>query len=334
MPRYSRQKLKLLYLLDIFKKHSSEDHPLTLAEIAEKLAENGIESERKSLYDDMDALTSFGCTIEKTGSGRKTAYYLSEREFELPELKLLADAVACSKFLTANKSGKLIKKLSSLADTYSAGELSRAVIVHNRVKTSNEHIYYNVDVIQKAIRDKSKINFLYFGYDEKKNKVYHNEGRRSEISPYALCWEDENYYVVGFYPKYNKISNFRVDKIEKAVISTDENGKAVKAVPPPADFKISEYTKRVFGMFSGDMETVKLRVNNSLSGVMIDRFGKDVMLIPDGDDHFTISQTVSRSRIFYGWLFQFGSSVEIISPENVRQEYIDYIKELGKLYNV
>jgi predicted DNA-binding transcriptional regulator YafY len=211
--------------------------------------------------------------IEKTGASRNTAYYYTGGDFERQELKLLADAVACSKFITQKKSEELISKLSSLTNRYDAGELKRNVIVADRVKNANEHIYYTIDSIQRAIRENKKIRFKYFDFDKKKDKKYHNKGAYSEVSPYALCWREENYYLVGYYEKYMEVSNFRADKIEKVEI-LDE-----KRIAPPKNFNLNEYTKKQFGMFSGEDIRVTLKVHNKLSGVIFDRFGKSITFI-------------------------------------------------------
>lgn len=332
MSKNSFQKLKILYLLDILRRETDPDHPMTISAIIARLAENGIEAERKSLYSDMEALTVFGYNIEKTGQGKNTSYYMGEREFELPELKLLADAVACSKFITEGKSRKLIDKLSSFSSMYGARELSRNVIVYDRVKTMNEHIYYSVDVINDAIKNKQRISFLYFDYDPNKKKKYHNGGARSEISPYALCWQDENYYVVGYYPKYGVVTTFRVDKMENTDISLDENGAPVKAEPMPKDFNILEYTKKRFNMFSGKDIILRLKVHNSLSGVIIDRFGKNASLVPYDEEHFTVTQVVTESPVLLGWIFGFGKKIEILSPESLREEYLKQLEDMAEMY--
>lgn len=327
MPRSYNQKLKLLVLADIFRRETNEEHTLTLAEIIEKLGNNGIEAERKSVYSDIEILTNYGLDIVKAGSTRNTSYYLASSDFEIHELKLLADAVACSRFITEKKSRELIGKLSTLANRYDAGELKRNVIVSDRVKNGNEQIYYNVDTIQQAIREKKKIKFLYFDYDRKKNRRYHNDGAYSEVSPYALCWREENYYLVGYYPKYETVSNFRADKIEKVIICDE------KRMEPPADFNLNEYTKKRFGMFSGDDLRVTLKVHNSLSGVIFDRFGKNILVTADeNEEFFTINQPVTVSHVFYSWIAQFGGKMEIISPEDVRNDFKKYIKSIYDLY--
>ena len=327
MPRSSNQKQKLLILADIFRKETNEEHPISLARLIEILAANGIEAERKSLYSDIETLCQYGMEIEKTGSSRNTAYYYTGGTFGLHELKLLADAVACSKFITEKKSKELISKLSSLANDHDADELKRNVIVSDRIKNANEQIYYNIDTIQRAIREKKKIRFLYFDFDKKKNKKYHNSGAYSEVSPYALCWREENYYLVGYYGKYDGVTNFRADKIEKAEI-IDE-----KRIEPPKDFNLNEYTKKRFGMFSGSDLRVTLRVHNSLSGVIFDRFGKNITIYSDDDeDYFVINQPVTASPIFYGWICQFGAKMEILAPEAVREDFAEYVKKIYNLY--
>ncbi len=329
MPRSSNQKIKLLAISDIFRRETSEENPLSVPQLIDKLKAYDIEAERKSLYDDIEVLVQYGMDIVKSGSGRNTAYYLGSSEFEINELKLLADAVACSKFITPKKSNELIKKLGTLTNKYDAKELKRNIIVSDRVsrKSQNEKIYYNVDTIRKAIEEKKKIRFLYFDYNRDKKQVYHNDGAHSVVSPYALCWRDDNYYLVGYYDKYGKVSNFRVDKIEKAEIICDE-----EYVKQPDEFNLNEYTKSLFGMFGGEKVEVKFRAENSLSGVVFDRFGKETRLIPDGDDYFTFYYTIDISPVFYGWVAQCGEKIEILSPENVRNDFKKYINNISRLY--
>lgn len=326
MPRNSNQKLKLLTLADIFRVETNADNPLSVSEIIEKLGSRGIDAERKSVYSDIEALISYGMDIEKTGSSKNTAYYFAGSEFEIHELKLLADAVACSKFITEKKSKQLIGKLSTLTNRYDSSELKRNVIVSERIKTANEQIYYNVDAIQRAVSENRKIRFLYFDYDCRKNKSYHNNGAYSEVSPYALCWREENYYLVGYYDKYGAVSNFRVDKIEKITV-TDE-----KREEPPLGFSLNEYTKKRFGMFSGEDVRITLKVHNSLSGVIFDRFGKNITVTIEDAEHFSVNQAVTVSPVLFGWIFQFGEKMEITSPESVRKAFKEHIRAVAEKY--
>lgn len=319
-------KLKLLAIADIFRRETDEAHPISLREIIDRLDEMGIEVERKSVYSDIELLIRYGMGIERSGTGKHTGYYLAERNFELPELKLLADAVACSRFITQKKSEQLIEKLTKLGSRYDAGELRRNVIVYDRIKNGNEQIYYTVDAIRLAISEKKKLSFYYFDYDRRKNKIYHNDGAPMEISPYALCWREDNYYVVGYYPKRMVVTNFRVDKMERAQ-TLDET-----QTEPPDEFRLAEYTKKRFGMFSGEDTRITLRVHNSLSGVIFDRFGHDITVSIDDEEHFIINQPVTVSPILFGWLFQFGDKIEIISPENVREQFLEQLGAVRKKY--
>lgn len=313
MPRSSNQKARLLYLAQIFDEQTDENHRLTLIQLSEKLGSMGISAERKTLYDDIEQLCTYGLPVETVRDGKSTSYYLSERIFELPELKLLADAVACSRFITEKKSQSLIKKIESLASNYQARELSRHVIVSNRVKSMNECIYYNIDIIQSAIDENRKINFCYFTYDCRKKKQYRSDKADYVFSPYALAWEDENYYCVGFYEKYNSISSFRVDKMENIRLSDQKRIINEK-------FSIADYSRRAFGMFSGEECFVRIKFANYFANAVIDRFGKDTLFEITDEEHFQINVRVVVSPPLFAWLFQFGTDAEIISPESVREE--------------
>ncbi len=318
----SNQKLKMLYLSRIFTRYTDEEHALTIAEIIEMLAENGISAERKTLYNDIQLLKDFGLDIVMN-NGKQYSYYLASRDFELPELKLLADAVASSRFLTDKKSRELLRKIEDLASVYEGKQINRQVYVANRVKSMNERIYLNVDIIHRAINEKKQISFRYFDYDLNKKKQYRDGVRVA--SPFALTWDDERYYLVAFYPKRpDSYTNFRIDRMEEIKILEDKVAKV------PLDFSLSEYMNSTFSMFSGEIKDVKLRFHNSLINVVLDRFGKSVIIIPDGDEHFTVSVSIRTGAPFYGWLFQFGTKAEIVRPSAIKQEYLDMLKEVTK----
>lgn len=322
------QRLKILYLYKILLQYSDEEHAITMPEIITKLEEYGISAGRKALYEDIEALRTYGVNILPCGRGANAGYKTVSREFELPELKLLADAVSSSRFLTEKKSSELIKKLETLASVYEAKQINRQVFISDRVKAGNERIYYNVDAIHRAIAEQKQISFRYFDYDLNKNKKY-REGTRT-CSPYALTWDHERYYLVAFYEKYDSISNFRVDRMENVTV-TEEN-----AVPYPADFELSEYLNATFSMFSGEEEEVKLRFDRSLINAVIDRFGKDITVCADGDEHFTVHVQIKTEQPepFFGWLFQFGRKVRIISPESLRERYIKMLNDVTEEQNL
>ncbi len=319
MPQQARtpqQRLKILYLYKILTECTDENHAITMPEIISKLEAYNISAARKALYDDIEALKLYGLDIVDT-KGRKADYRVVSREFEIPELKLLADAVSSSKFLTEKKSMQLLEKLSTLCSTHQAKYLKRPVYVSGKAKAMNDRIYINVDVVHRAIRERKQISFDYFSYDINKHRVYRDE--RRVCTPYHFVWDDEKYYVVGYYEKRNSITNFRIDRMENVEIEDDP------AVAPPENFNLTEYLSSSFSMFSGETTDVKLCIDNSLVNVVIDRFGKDTKMVPYDDDHFTINVKVKAEATFFGWLFQFGGKIRILSPNSVIIKYKDML---------
>ena len=314
MAKSEGQKLKLLYIKQLLEQQSDEDHPLTAQQIMDYLAARDISAERKAIYSDIACLQDFGMDIIHK-PGRTGGYYLASREFELPELKLLVDAVQSSRFLTSRKSMQLIEKLSSLASTHEAGSLKRQVVVSGRVKTMNESIFYNVDLIHDAIAQNSRITFHYteWGLDGQR----HERPGLYEASPYALIWDDENYYLVAHSQRHG-ITHYRVDKMASITLT------GAKRFIDPAAKKLSKasYGKNVFGMFGGETTSVRMRFHNSLVGVVIDRFGTGTMLIPDGTSHFVFTMDVAVSPLFLGWMAGFGDRARILSPQSVIDQYL------------
>ena len=316
MGRTENQKLKLLYLKELFERQSDEEHLLSMQDILDALAAQGIRAERKSVYDDILCLQQFGMDIV-TVKGRNGGYFLASRTFELPELKLLVDAVQSSKFLSERKSMQLIAKLETLASGYAAGSLRRQVTVAGRVKTMNESIYYNVDRIHDAIAHNSQITFRYFDYDMHRNKVFRREGRRYAVSPYGLIWNSENYSMVAFDHSHQEMRHYRVDKMtEIAVTSLPRQGR--EQYP---DFQLAQYGQKHFGMYSGREVTVTLRGRRDMAGVVWDRFGQEVILVPDGEEHFTVTLPVVMSPQFFGWLFGLDGGLVLTAPRQAVDEY-------------
>lgn len=329
MPRSENQKLKLLYLIKILSENTDENHGVTIQDIIDRLSAYDITAERKSLYSDIALLTDYGYDIISVKEGKSYLYKLVSREFELAELKLLVDSVQSSKFITEKKSNELIKKLESLASRYEGISLHRQVYVANRKKTSNESIFNNVDIIQEAIATNKKVSYLYFNYDINKEKVFRHDGKRYIISPWALTWDDENYYMVGFDEEASSIKHYRVDKMMKIFV-TD----ASRVGKDHFDkFDMAVYSNKVFGMFGGDEETVSLCCHNSMAGVIIDRFGEDITMIKKDEEHFTVRINVMLSPQFYAWVFSLENKVKITGPDNVIEDMKNKLSDTLKGYD-
>ena len=329
MARSAFQKLKILYVMDYLLKYSDEQHPVTVAQLIAELAAHNIAAERKSIYDDIECLREYGLDIIQTGAGKLSGYYVSARDFELPELKLLVDSVQCSKFITHKKTMSLIKKIGSLASVHDAKLLNRQVYVKNRIKTMNESIYYNVDEIHRGIAENKKIRFHYFEYTVQKQRRFRREGAWYVISPFSLGWDDENYYLVGFDSQAGIIKHFRVDKM--ADIGVTEEPRDGEESYSALDMAV--YARKTFGMFTGEETSVKLRFEKDMVGVVLDRLGRDVMLIPDGPEHFTVRCDVVVSPQFFAWVFGFAGKAKIIEPPAVVAAMREQLKTVTEQFS-
>lgn len=329
MAKESNQKLKILYLLKFLYEESDDTHFVSMTQILDYLALCGIYAERKSVYSDICELEHFGLDIISR-KGKNAGYALASRTFETAQLKLLCDAVNASRFVTEKKSRELIGKIGGLTSRHNARELNRQLYMTERVKSGNETIYYNVDTLHGAVFAKKKVAFKYFEYNVQKNKVYRNGGAEYVVSPYALTFSDENYYLVSHYEKHGNLTNFRVDKMENIRILSEDAEDISKVTPE--NFKLSSYTKRLFGMFAGAEVSVKIRCENSLVNAVIDRFGRDIPVLPDGDSHFIATVNVADSPTFFAWVFTFGGKMKIVSPENIAQKFLSAVKDVEKIY--
>lgn len=325
MPKSERQKLKLLYLLKILTEQTDEQHPMPMAVLIEKLKAEDIRAERKSIYNDLNCLMEFGADIgfDATKNG---GYFIASRDFELPELKLLVDAVSASRFITRSKSEQLIRKIEKLASRYEAVQLQRQVYASDRIKNGNESIYYHVDAIHTAIHENRKISFLYLEWSLQKKLVARKGGKPYIISPWSLMWNDENYYLIGYDAAAGMLKHFRVDKIGPIeILDEKREGEEV--------FKkcdLSAYSSKTFGMYGGEEEIVTLQLPNSLAGVVFDRFGRDVSVRKLQGEQFAVHVKVVVSRQFYGWLAGIGKEVKVTAPEHVRESYLAYLREILK----
>ncbi|MCI6241646.1 MAG: WYL domain-containing protein [Clostridium sp.] len=321
------QKLKIMYLMKILLEETDEDHDLTLNEIVEKLKAYNVTAERKSLYSDIENLRTFGLDIIGMQYGKTYHYKVASRQFQLVELKLLVDAVQSSRFITEKKSDELIAKLESYASKYEAKKLARQVNVNGRVKTMNERIYYSVDKIHEALNEESQIKFQYFTWTADKKMELKHGGAYYSVSPWALCWDDEKYYLVGYDNREYKIKHFRVDKmVDVSVVYEEREGKEKFS-----KMQMSEYTNRLFGMFDGNLETVTLLCENHAANVIIDRFGTDIPLMKTDAEHFKVRVRVSVSKLFLSWIMAI-PGVKIVAPERTVDMMKSEIKRLQEMY--
>lgn len=328
MAKSSNQKLKMAYVARILLKKTDDEHGLTMGQLIEELQRYGVQAERKSIYDDLDALEILGMDIEKRTEGNRTEYYIASRTFELAELKLLVDAVQSSRFITKKKTASLITKIEGLTSVYQARKLSRQVHVANRIKTMNESIYYTVDDIHSAISQGKQIAFQYFKWNVKMEREPQRNGKVYQVSPWALMWDDENYYLVAFDSEAGKIKHYRVDKMKNLTI-TGERREGDEAFQ---NFDLALYSRKTFGMFSGQDTQVTLRCENDMADAVIDRFGQDIFLRPADDSCFDVTVKVSVSPVFLTWVMNFGGKIRITGPEDVIRQQIELAKKTIKLY--
>ena len=305
----------LLLLRQYLYRQTDEQHPVSVTDILAFWQQHGIQAGRKSVYTDIELLQNAGMDIVCVKS-TQNRYFVGERLFELPELKLLVDAVESSRFITEKKSTALIKKLGHLTSTAQAEQLNRRIYMGGTPKPENESIYYNVDTIHNAVQKKQQITFQYFEYTPKKEKILKHDGYKYRFSPYAMIWNRDCYYAVGWSEKHGKIAQFRVDRMT-AVEPLEQ-----VAVQTP-DFDPAEYVRKVFGMYPDDLCTVKLLCDNEVMRSVIDRFGENVRTETVDEQHFRATVEVAPSPPFFSWIFTFGGKIRIIGPLTVLEEMRD-----------
>ena len=328
MPRSFNQKLKPFYVMNYLLENTDEEHTVSVNQIIAHLEAQGISAERKSIYSDIEALQVLGVDIERVDSGNYVGYYVASRTFELPELKLLVDSVQSSKFITHKKTASLIKKIERLASIHEAQLLNRQVFVKNRIKTMNESIYYNVDEIHNGISKNKRIQFLYFEETVSGERNYRHGGAYYVVSPFALTWDDENYYMVAYDSDAQMMKHYRVDKMEKISV-TDETRDGLEAYNA---LDMAVYAKKTFGMFTGHEVNVAMRFDNHLVGAVRDRLGRDVFIVADGPDHFTVRADVVVSPQFFAWVCGFGAQAVITGPNEVVEQMKKHVDAIAAQY--
>lgn len=326
-------KVKLLYILDFLLKNSDEEHPVTVDEISDMLKEKGIECERKSIYSDVQNLTKYGIDIISVRTPKR-GYAVCSRDFELPEVRLLIDAVQSADFITAKKTKELIKKIETLCSTNQATALSKQVYIEKRHKCSNEEIYYNIDVIHRAIQSGKQIRFIYVKrkLDEETSQVI-SEEKEFCISPYAMIWSNDHYYTVGNNPKYDNLMHTRIDRMKKVEIDDTKARSFSEVSPYEKYFDSADYSGKTFNMFSGETQTLEISCHNSILEEMLDRFGSDSQIRAQKDsDRFTLVSKCVESEGLVSWIMQFGNKIKVIAPKTLKQQVSQRAREIMSVY--
>lgn len=327
MPRSFNQKLKILYLMKLLQEKTDREHPVSVKDIIQTMEAYGISVERKTVYDDIETLRTFGMKIGSR-RGKPAGFYLEERTFELPELKFLMDAVQSSKFITEKQSAALVRKLEDLASVHEAKKLKSQVFLMPGIKTLNEEIYTNIEMIYDAISANRQISFRYYQWTLSRELKPKRGGERYRVSPGKLLWNNDNYYLMGLDESSGIVKHYRVDKMmDVAVEEEKRSGESVFR-----DFDMGRFSAETFGMFDGKETILKIRFNNELVGVVLDRFGKKAVLQRSDDTHFFLQTHIRVSGQFFGWLTGLGPGAEIVSPEKVRKEYKSFLTKILKTY--
>lgn len=333
MAKKGSTKLKLLYIKDYLERFSDEDHPVSAENLQEMLEKNGIECERKSIYSDVQALRDYGMEIFRVKSP-VNGYYLASRNFEEAQIRLLIDAVQAASFITEKKTKELVKKIASLCSEGTGRQLTRQVYIENRLKCTNEEIYYNIDVLNRAIRLRKKVTFLYckrIVTDD--NKAVKIKERRHTISPYSLIWSNDHYYLIGNYQKYDNLMHMRIDRMKK-VEMLDETIRPFSEVSQYRSyFDSADYVSKLFNMFSGSLQQLDFVCSNSILEEILDRFGTGVFITKcENEDCFRMRTKIAVSEGLISWIMQFGNKIEVIEPASLRNQIKEKAQEIFDVY--
>ena len=325
------KRLKLIALLDIFNKKTDDDHSLTAAQLCEELGKVGIDAERKSVYRDIEALISYGFDINKAQNS-KHGFYMATREFEFPEVRLLVDAVSSAPFITEKKTNDLIKKLKTLLSDYQAEQISNQIKIKNRIKYKNEEIYYNIDSIHRAIENNKKIKFIYYHRRILNGTASLDNGKEITVSPYALVWSNDKYYLIANNEKYDSVSNFRLDRIKSVKITKESVRPYEEVTDSDTNFDVSEYLKKSINMFYGEQNTIQLVCKKEFVEILVDKFGTNINLYNKDENNFLAVINVYLSEGLIEWLIQHGDKVFVLSPESLKKSVLTKIKNINDTY--
>lgn len=326
MPKGKNQKVKLIKILEILKRESDFEHPMTTNVLIKKLAEEGVDVERKTLYDDIICLNECGYEV-MTIKSTSNCYYIADRTFNEAEVKILLDAINAAKFITESKTIELSDKVASLAGNHKGELLKRNALTFGNAKHTNEKIYYNVDTLQNAIEKEKKVSFRYFHYNVSGGIEYSKGGDSYTVNPVTLCFSNDNYYLIAFNEKYDSLNHFRVDRMDKVTELTDKRVDGKRKTK-----EIAQYSKKIFSMFGGEDTVVTIKCDNSIIDAVVDKFGEKTIMTKVDENSFSFNAVVAVSPTFFSWCFTFGDKLEILSPKSVVDEIKKQLEEIYKKY--
>lgn len=318
------QKIKLLKLMELLRQETDEHHPLSTNEICNRLSTMGISCERRTLAKDILLLNEQGFEVMCCRVGKEKGYYIEDRSFSVPEIKILIDAVQAANFITEKKSSELIDKISALGGSHQADILKSNLVHFNTRKHSNETIYYSVAYLEDAIQQKNKVLFRYFDLDEHGEKVYRRDGHRYVVEPVALVFHEDNYYVVVYSAKHDSTANYRIDRMDSVEIIDEPVSQKALTLRN----EVAGYTERVFKMYGGQSVDLVIEFDDKLIGAVYDKFGENTKMIRTHEHGCVATVKVQISPTFWGWLFQFGNQMRILSPANLTEEYKNMVGEV------
>lgn len=320
----SNRKIRMLRLMEILRQETDEQNPMLASEICRKLSDMGISCDRRTLSRDIQLLNEQGYEVMSVMASHEKAYYIEDRSFSVPELKILIDAVQAASFVTERKTSELTEKIASLGGSHRADILKGNMVCFNTRKHRNESIYYNVGCLEEAIEQKKKATFRYYDLNTDGQRVYRRDGQLYEVEPVALVFNEDNYYLMTYSVRYDKTVNYRVDRMDRVKLSQEEICEKAFELRQ----SVVGYTEQVFKMYSGKTEQVTIRFSNKLIGSVYDKFGEETKMIPIGEDESIATVQVQISPTFWGWVFQFGNQMKIMSPDSVIDEYKSRVEEL------
>lgn len=321
-------RIKLMKIWEILRQETDEDNPMPTSVLMKKLDEMGIHCDRRTIYADIKLLNDCGYEV-LCNKSQKNEYYVVDRSFDLPELRILLDAVQAASFITEKKTAEFVDKIADLAGSRRSEVIKQNIVAFNTTKNTNEAIYYSVNEIALAINCKKKVQFTYFDYDTNHKKVYRKDGKVYTVNPFATIFSDDNYYLVCYDDKYLSVTHYRIDRMDK-VKKTEEDVK-----PLPDDHTLHDlktHKKSVFGMYNGETENVQFIIDKNLIDVVYDKFGKDLKIMAYGEDKYTFTAEVKVSPIFFGWCCAFGERLKVVAPSSIIERIKEHVKTITNMY--